>query len=54
MGMQIRREEALAMMSIAETSTEGLISYSEFKFICRCIDRHAKEEAEKEAQRRAC
>ncbi len=46
MGMSINSEEALAMTSIADTSNEGLISYLQFKQICKRIDRQIIEEAQ--------
>lgn len=44
MGMTINREEAIAMTSIADTSTDQMIEYAEFKGICKRIDKHIKEE----------
>ena len=45
MGMSLNPAEAFAMTSIADTSNEGLISYPQFKQICKRIDRQIIEEA---------
>lgn len=44
MGMQINEDEALAMTSIADTSRDGLISYVQFKQICKRINHHLAKE----------
>ncbi len=50
MGMQINEDEALAMTSIADTSRDGLISYAQFKQICKRINHHLAKEVSKKPE----
>lgn len=39
MGLSLNNEEVLAMTSVADTSKEGEINYSQFKQVCRRVDK---------------